>query len=265
MYEVELKQITIDFLKSKGVKDINELSQAKKDALMTEFFQLPQVINLLAYEVQSEVSFYSDFSGFKGKVQSKTGQAIGGVFSNVDKAMEAADKATTEAGKMLIGGNVKNPTGSTMIGGVFSNIGKAMEAGKMLIGGNVKNPTVPTMIGGNVKNPTVPSSEPKQTPPKMVQNAMLNIQEQIKEKQQNKAVEMQQRSEESKQLRDRLRAEVNLAQEKMSVGQKSEDNQSSANGTKVTAEKKKKTMLYIGIGAGVIVVAVVLFFVLRKK
>ncbi len=230
MYEQELQEILIAFLNSKGIKSLEGLSQTKKDALMTEFMQTPQVVNLLAHEIQAEVSFYSDFSSFKGKVQSKIGNTIGGVFGNVDKANKAADKSTTEAGKMLIGENVKNPTVSTMIGE------------------NVKNPTVPTMIGGNVKNPTVTEFFPAQNPqapiPKPIWQpkdmSIKGIQERIKAKADEKIIENQQKAQEAIELRDNLRANAVLAQAQMTVAQKATDNSSGGDDKKITAEKKKK-------------------------
>jgi len=124
MYEAELKQITIDFLKSKGVKDINELSQAQKDALMTEFFKLPEVISLLSEELKAEVSNYSDFPGIGlaisgavsagkaligsavgKKVTGWIGDKIGGLFGNKDKAKKEAEKSVEKAGNKILGGS----------------------------------------------------------------------------------------------------------------------------------------------------------------
>jgi len=124
MYEQELQEILIAFLNSKGIKSLEGLSQTKKDALMTEFMQTPQVVNLLAEELKAEASNYSDFpgigllvtgaiqggkallqSGVGKKVTGWVGDKIGGIFGNKDKAKKEAEKSVEKAGNVLIGGS----------------------------------------------------------------------------------------------------------------------------------------------------------------
>ena len=237
MYQDEINKLLIAFLASKGIKNIEELSNQEKESIQLEFINQPQVI-----EIMAKMSETSDYDGEEYDEEEISN------FSLIPGM--GLIKGAVKTGVRLIGsgimkpGGVKNLIGSGLIikkpvlSAVVNGIGKGLG----ILKGKDKQVAQTVQVGGGVQ---APQGRP------LVRGGFAGIATQIAGG----------KTKDSAETKDS--AGTNTVGDAANIG----DTVKKAEEVRLQSEKdakKKKIFLFGGIGLGVVVIAVVLFFVLRK-